>query len=79
MPFIQLRMKNVLAGVGSLLCTAPWNTTQSLLLPIATGRKGACPEGSAPEDWFRAEQDFRNKLISGLLTTITGPVLRLPH
>jgi hypothetical protein len=40
-----------------------------------------CPEGSAAEDWFRAEQDFLNKIEFGYSPDYfdVGIVLRLPH
>ena len=40
-----------------------------------------CPEGSAEEDWFRAERDFRTKLHFGYSPDYfeVGVVLRLPH
>jgi hypothetical protein len=40
-----------------------------------------CPEGSAAEDWFRAERDFYNKTTFGYPPEYydVGPVLRLPH
>jgi len=40
-----------------------------------------CPDGSAAEDWFRAEQDFHNKIEFGYSPDYyeVGPVLRLPH
>jgi|SRR5271156_1758652 len=40
-----------------------------------------CPEGSAAEDWFRAERDFHNKTTFGYSPDYyeVGPVLRLPH
>jgi hypothetical protein len=40
-----------------------------------------CPEGSAEEDWFRAEQDIHDKNQAGYSAPDyqCGPVLRLPH
>ena len=41
-----------------------------------------CPEGSAEEDWFRAEHDIRDTTEFGYSVHgyyQTGPVLRLPH
>jgi hypothetical protein len=40
-----------------------------------------CPEGSAAEDWFRAEQDFHNKTEFGCSLDYleVGLVLLLPH
>jgi hypothetical protein len=40
-----------------------------------------CPEGSAAEDWFRAEQDFHNRIEFGEFPDYfeVGVVLRLPH
>lgn len=40
-----------------------------------------CPDGSATDDWFRAEQDFHNKTKFGYSPDDyqVGPVLRLPH
>jgi hypothetical protein len=40
-----------------------------------------CPQGSAAEDWFRAEQDFHYKTKLWYFPDYyeTGPTLRLPH
>ena len=40
-----------------------------------------CPEGSAEEDWFRAEEDFRTKIHCGYSPDYfeVGVVLQLPH
>ena len=40
-----------------------------------------CPEGSAEEDWFRAERDFHNRIEFGCFADYfeVGVVLRLPH
>jgi hypothetical protein len=40
-----------------------------------------CPEGSAAEDWFRAEQDFHKKMEFGYSPDYYEVViaLRLPH
>jgi hypothetical protein len=41
-----------------------------------------CPEGSAEEDWFRAEQDIHAKTRFGCSVPDyyqCGPVLRMPH
>ena len=44
-------------------------------------RERGCPEGSAEEDWFRAERDLRTMIHSGYLPDYfeVGVVLRLPH
>jgi hypothetical protein len=40
-----------------------------------------CPEGSAAEDWFRAEQDFHNRIEFGYFPDYfeVGVPLQLPH
>src|ERR1039458_5248188 len=41
-----------------------------------------CPEGSAEEDWFRAEQDMQNKTVFGYSADDyyqSGPVLVFAH
>jgi hypothetical protein len=44
-------------------------------------RERGCPEGSAAEDWFRAEHDFHDRVEFGEFPDSfeVGVVLRLPH
>jgi hypothetical protein len=44
-------------------------------------RERGCPEGSAVEDWLRAEQDFGHRTKFGYSPDDyeVGPVLGLPH